>query len=175
MKKAVFAGGCFWCMVRPFEETPGIHSVVSGYTGGKTENPTYEEVCSETTGHVEAVEITYDPELISYHYLLQLFWQQIDPTDPGGQFHDRGGSYTTAIFVADEEQKEAAEKSKKELNENGPFQQPIVTKILPAETFYPAEDYHQRYHLKNPMHYKMYYHGSGRAGFINKYWKENQS
>ncbi|MDN4071487.1 peptide-methionine (S)-S-oxide reductase MsrA [Fictibacillus terranigra] len=168
---ATFAGGCFWCMVSPFEEMPGILSVVSGYTGGHTENPTYEEVCSDTTGHYEAVQITFDPELFSYKKLLQLFWQQIDPTDPGGQFYDRGDSYRTAIFYHNEEQKEWAEASKQELAESGRFQKPIVTEILPASVFYPAEEYHQDYHKKNPAHYKRYRTGSGREDFITSHWQ----
>ncbi|KSU81751.1 peptide methionine sulfoxide reductase msrA/msrB [Fictibacillus enclensis] len=167
---ATFAGGCFWCMVSPFEEQPGIISVVSGYTGGHTENPTYEEVCSDTTGHYEAVQITYDPDVFPYEKLLTLFWQQIDPTDPGGQFYDRGDSYRTAIFYHTEQQKELAEASKQELAERGRFQKPIVTPILPASTFYPAETYHQDYHKKNPAHYQRYRKGSGREDFIKQNW-----
>ncbi|MDN4524688.1 peptide-methionine (S)-S-oxide reductase MsrA [Fictibacillus fluitans] len=167
---ATFAGGCFWCMVSPFEEQPGIISVVSGYTGGHTENPTYEEVCSDTTGHYEAVQITYDPDVFPYEKLLTLFWQQIDPTDPGGQFYDRGDSYRTAIFYHTEQQKELAESSKQELAESGRFEKPIVTPILPASTFYPAETYHQDYHKKNPAHYQQYRRGSGREDFIKKNW-----
>ncbi len=121
VEKATFAGGCFWCMVSPFEELPGILKVSSGYTGGHTENPTYEEVCSETTGHVEAVQITFDPQIFPYEKLLELFWQQIDPTDEGGQFHDRGSSYQTAIFYHNEEQRIKAEASKKALGESEPF------------------------------------------------------
>ncbi|RXZ01179.1 methionine sulfoxide reductase [Fictibacillus sp. S7] len=167
---ATFAGGCFWCMVSPFEEQPGIISVVSGYTGGHTENPTYEEVCSDTTGHYEAVQITYDPDVFPYEKLLTLFWQQIDPTDPGGQFYDRGNSYRTAIFYHTEQQKELAEASKQELAESGRFQKPIVTPILPASTFYAAETYHQDYHKKNPAHYQRYRKGSGREDFIKQNW-----
>lgn len=167
---ATFAGGCFWCMVSPFEEQPGIISVISGYTGGTTENPTYKEVCSETTGHAEAVQITFQPRLFSYEKLLELFWQQIDPTDPGGQFHDRGESYRTAIFTHSEEQRQKAEASKEALNASGRFEHPIVTAIVPASTFYPAEDYHQGYHKSNPIRYKMYRTGSGRDTFIEKHW-----
>jgi methionine-S-sulfoxide reductase len=170
LKQATFAGGCFWCMVSPFDEQPGIHKVESGYTGGHTENPTYEEVCSETTGHVEAVQITYDPEIFPYEKLIELFWQQIDPTDPGGQFHDRGESYTTAIFYHDEQQKQMAEDAKKALDESGKFRAPVVTKIKEASPFYSAEDYHQHYYKKNSMHYKMYRKGSGRADYITKTW-----
>lgn len=169
-EKATFAGGCFWCMVSPFEELPGIQEVVSGYTGGHTENPTYEEVCSETTGHVEAVQITFDPAIFPYSKLVELFWQQIDPTDAGGQFHDRGSSYQTAIFYHTEEQREIAEASKAALEQSGRFDKPIFTPILPAQTFYPAEEYHQGYHRKNPGHYKRYSKGSGREDFIERNW-----
>ncbi|WP_019533388.1 peptide-methionine (R)-S-oxide reductase MsrB [Paenibacillus ginsengihumi] len=167
---ATFAGGCFWCMVEPFEELPGIVRVVSGYTGGHKPNPTYEEVCSETTGHAEAVQIVFDPELFSYERLLAIFWRQIDPTDPGGQFHDRGESYRTAIFYHSEEQRRKAEASKRELEASGRFNRPIVTPIVPAATFYPAEEYHQGYHKKNPLRYKMYKKGSGREAFIKEHW-----
>lgn len=170
---ATFAGGCFWCMVQPFEEQPGIIEVVSGYTGGHKENPTYEEVCSETTGHYEAVQITYDPNIYPYEKLLELYWQQIDPTDPDGQFHDRGDSYKTAIFYHNEEQKRLAEASKQRLAESGRFNKPIVTPILPAKPFYPAEDYHQDYHHKNPLRYKMYRKGSGRDEFIRNHWAKS--
>jgi peptide-methionine (S)-S-oxide reductase len=169
---ATFAGGCFWCMVKPFDEQPGIISVLSGYTGGHTENPTYEQVCSESTGHYEAVQITFNPEIFPYEKLLELYWQQIDPTDPGGQFYDRGQSYQTAIFYHDEKQKELAEQSKKALRESGRFTKPIVTPILPAKPFYPAEEYHQQYYKKNKAHYEGYHVGSGRAGFIKAHWGE---
>lgn len=174
-KLATFAGGCFWCMVSPFDEQPGIEKVISGYTGGHTENPTYEEVCSDTTGHYEAVQITYDPAVFPYKKLLELFWQQIDPTDVGGQFHDRGQSYQTAIFYHDEEQRELAETSKVELAASGRFQKPIVTAIIPASPFYPAEEKHQHYYKKNPLHYNLYKEGSGRAHFIKDHWKEQKS
>lgn len=169
---ATFAGGCFWCMVEPFEHLPGIIRVVSGYTGGHKENPTYEEVCSDTTGHYEAVQITYDPSIFPYKQLLDIFWRQIDPTDPGGQFHDRGNSYRTAIFYHTEEQKKLAEQSKRELAESGRFSKPIVTAILPAKTFYPAEEYHQNYHRKNRLRYLMYRKGSGRDEFIRRHWQD---
>lgn len=169
-EKATFAGGCFWCMVSPFEELPGIIKVVSGYTGGHKENPTYEEVCSDTTGHYEAVQITYDPNIFPYEKLLEIFWRQIDPTDDGGQFHDRGSSYRTAIFYHTPEQKEKAEQSKQKLEASGIFDKPIVTEILPATTFYPAEDYHQDYHRKNPFRYRLYRQGSGRDEFIARHW-----
>ncbi|WP_302848203.1 MULTISPECIES: peptide-methionine (S)-S-oxide reductase MsrA [Paenibacillus] len=171
LEKATFAGGCFWCMVQPFEELPGIVKIVSGYTGGHKENPTYEEVCSETTGHTEAVQITFDPELFPYEKLLQIYWQQIDPTDSGGQFFDRGSSYRTAIFYHTDEQKRLAEASKKALEESGRFNKPIVTEIVPAARFYPAEDYHQDYHKKNSYRYKMYRQGSGRDTFLKEHWR----
>lgn len=167
---ATFAGGCFWCMVKPFDETPGIESVISGYTGGHVVNPTYEQVCSETTGHVEAVQITFDDELYSYEQLLSTFWTLIDPTDAGGQFYDRGESYTTAIFYHNDEQLDLAERSKAELQESGKFDKPIAVKILPASSFYPAEDYHQYYYKKNPMHYERYAVGSGRKAFQETHW-----
>ncbi|MGG1674679.1 peptide-methionine (S)-S-oxide reductase MsrA [Neobacillus sp. NRS-1170] len=170
---ATFAGGCFWCMVKPFDEQPGIRSVISGYTGGTVANPTYQQVCSDTTGHYEAVQITFDPEVFPYEKLLELFWQQIDPTDPGGQFYDRGQSYQTAIFYHDEQQKRLAEESKQELQASGRFNKPIVTPILPAQTFYPAEEYHQQYYKKNPADYERYQIGSGRAGYIQSHWGGN--
>ncbi|MFT4414091.1 peptide-methionine (S)-S-oxide reductase MsrA [Fredinandcohnia humi] len=169
-QKATFAGGCFWCMVKPFDEQPGIIEVVSGYTGGTTVNPTYEEVCADTTGHYEAVQITYDPDVFPYEKLLELFWQQIDPTDEGGQFYDRGHSYKTAIFYHSEEQRKHAEESKQYITNSGIFSKPIVTKILPAKEFYPAEDYHQDYYKKKPEHYNRYRKSSGRDAFIRKHW-----
>lgn len=147
-EQAIFAGGCFWCMVKPFDQWPGIKKVVSGYTGGVLPNPTYEEVCLGTTGHYEAVQITYDPSIISYEQLLDIFWQQIDPTDPGGQFYDRGQSYQTAIFYLNDEQKQKAEQSKQALEKSGRFHKPIATKILPANDFFEAEEYHQNYYKK---------------------------
>lgn len=169
-EKATFAGGCFWCMVKPFDSYEGIESVVSGYTGGDLPNPTYEQVCSETTGHYEAVQITFQPAIFPYEKLLDIFWTQIDPTDAGGQFFDRGQSYQTAIFTHSEEQRIAAEKSKQELDNSGKYEKPVATKILPAKPFYLAEDYHQDYYKKNPSHYNRYSVGSGRAGFIEKNW-----
>ncbi|MBO1304638.1 peptide-methionine (S)-S-oxide reductase MsrA [Enterococcus sp. 669A] len=170
-EKAIFAGGCFWCMVKPFDQMPGIQSIVSGYTGGHVPNPTYEQVGSGLTGHTEAVEITFDPEVISYEDLVEIYWQQTDPTDAFGQFADRGDSYRPVIFYNSPEQKAAAEHSKEQLQASGRFDKPIMTSIEPAETFYPAEDYHQDYYKKNKLHYKMYSEGSGRAGFIRKNWK----
>lgn len=171
---ATFAGGCFWCMVKPFDELPGIIQVLSGYTGGHKPNPTYEEVCSHTTGHYEAVQITFDPTVFPYQELLDLFWRQIDPTDAGGQFHDRGDTYRTAIFFHNEEQRKLAEESKKALEESGIFTEPIATEILPTTTFYPAEEYHQQYYKKNPLRYKLYSKGSGREDFIKTAWKDRK-
>ncbi|GGG78321.1 peptide-methionine (R)-S-oxide reductase MsrB [Paenibacillus radicis (ex Gao et al. 2016)] len=175
VEQAMFAGGCFWCMVQPFEETPGILSVVSGYSGGHTENPTYEEVCSDTTGHAEVVHITFDPQVFSYEKLLNVYWRQTDPTDAGGQFHDRGESYRPAIFYYTEEQRVKAEASKAELQASGRFDRPIVTEIEPAKPFYPAEDYHQGYHHTNKLRYKMYRKGSGRDAFIEQNWTVNKN
>lgn len=168
---ATFAGGCFWCMVQPFEEMNGIENVVSGYTGGHKENPTYEEVCSDTTGHTESVQITYDADTISYTDLLNIYWQQTDPTDAMGQFADRGSSYRPEIFYHNDEQKQLAEESKAQLEESGRFDQPIVTQITPASTFWPAEAYHQQFYKKNPRHYQKYSYGSGRKSFIQKKWQ----
>lgn len=173
IKKAIFAGGCFWCMVKPFDELPGIISIVAGYTGGHVENPTYEEVCAHSTGHVEAVEITYDEDKMPYRDLVEIFFRSIDPTDPDGQFHDRGETYHTAIFYQDEMQKEVAEQYKKELEKTGYFDKPIVVPIKPAMPFYEAEEYHQDYYKKNPLRYRLYYKGSGREKFIKDKWYRN--
>ncbi|MNB65240.1 Peptide methionine sulfoxide reductase MsrA [compost metagenome] len=170
MEYAMFAGGCFWCMVTPFEELPGIQGIVSGYAGGWKENPAYEEVKSGTTGHYEAVQITFDPEVFPYEKLLELYWPQIDPTDDEGQFQDRGSQYRTAIFYCNEKQREAAEASREAVAASGRFEGPVVTKIMPAPVFYPAEEYHQDYHKKNPRHYKEDRAQSGRDEFIAKYW-----
>lgn len=167
---ATFAGGCFWCMVKPFDEEDGIIEVVSGYTGGTKDNPTYQEVCSETTGHYEAVQIKFDPEVYPYEKLLKTYWMQIDPTDPGGQFFDRGHSYKTVIFYHNDEQKRLAEESKRELAESGRFDKPIATEILPASTFYLAEEYHQQFYKKNPTRYNQYSKGSGREDFKRNFW-----
>jgi peptide methionine sulfoxide reductase msrA/msrB len=167
---ATFAGGCFWCMEPPFEKLPGVVSVTAGYTGGKEKNPTYQEVSSGKTGHVEAIQVEYDPSKISYQYLLEVFWRQINPTDDGGQFADRGKQYRTAIFVASQEQRELAEASKKKLGKSGIFKKPIVTEIREATAFYPAESYHQDYYKKNPVNYKRYRSGSGREAFLESVW-----
>lgn len=170
---AIFAGGCFWCMVHPFDEWPGVIDVVSGYTGGHKENPTYEEVCSHTTGHREAVRITFDPEVISYAKLLEIFWHQIDPTDAGGQFYDRGDSYQAAIYYTNDEQRDQAMDSMATLAQSGRFPSPIVTEILPAGPFYEAESYHQDFYKTNPAHYSRYRRGSGRDRFIVSHWGQD--
>jgi peptide methionine sulfoxide reductase msrA/msrB len=167
---ATFAGGCFWCMEPPFEQLDGVIDVVVGYTGGQTENPTYEEVTTGTTGHYEAFRVTYDPDVISYEDLLSVFWMQFDPTDAGGSFVDRGSQYKSAIFYHNQEQKEAAETSKQELDESGRYDDPIVTEILEADTFYVAEEYHQDYYQKKTFHYKAYRSGSGRDQYIDRVW-----
>jgi len=167
---ATFAGGCFWCMEGPLEALDGVSSVVSGYTDGQVENPTYQQVSSGGTGHAEAVRVTYDPSRVSYEQLLETFWRQIDPTDPGGQFADRGSQYRTGIYYHDEEQRQLAETSKQELAASGKFDQPIATEIKAASTFYPAEDYHQDYYKTHPTRYKMYKIGSGRDGYIKDTW-----
>lgn len=172
---ATFAGGCFWCMVKPFDRYDGVIQVVSGYTGGHKENPTYEEVCTHLTGHYEAVQITFDPQVIPYSRLLELFWQQIDPTDPGGQFFDRGSSYRSAIFYHTEAQREEAIASKEALDQSGRFETPVVTEIIPAKEFYPAEDYHQDFYKKNPAHYNRYSEASGRERFKAHYWTPGES
>lgn len=169
---ATFAGGCFWCMVKPFDKYEGVHSVVSGYTGGDIPNPSYELVCSETTGHREAVQIEFDDEIISYQELLTIFWRQIDPTDSGGQFFDRGESYRTAIYYHSAEQQSEAQKSKMALEASGKFTKSIATEILPAKPFYLAEEGHQDYYKKNPGHYKRYSVGSGRERFKSENWSE---
>jgi peptide methionine sulfoxide reductase msrA/msrB len=168
--KATFAGGCFWCTEADFEKLPGVVKVISGYTGGYKENPTYEEVSSGTTGHVEAVQVYYDPSKISYEELLDFFWRHIDPTDSGGQFVDRGRQYRSVIFYHDEEQKRLAEKSKEALEKSGRFNKPIVTEITKFTKFYEAEEYHQDYYKKHSLKYSFYRHGSGRDQFLDKVW-----
>jgi methionine-S-sulfoxide reductase len=174
VQTAIFAGGCFWCMEPPYDNLPGIISTVVGYTGGEVENPTYEEVTTGTTGHAEAVKIEFDSTQISYSELLRIFWRNIDPTNPFGQFADRGSQYRTAIFYVDDDQKKAALQSKEELEKSGKFKDPVVTQIVSASVFYPAEDYHQEYYKKNPFHYNSYKIGSGRAGFLKKTWGEEE-
>lgn len=170
MAIATFAGGCFWCMEPPFQQLDGVQDVIAGYMGGTEPNPTYREVSTGTTGYLECARIIYDPEVVSYRKLLEVFWHNIDPTDSYGQFADRGPQYHTAIFYHNDEQKQLAEESKKELEESGKFKEPIVTTIRPASEFYQAEDYHQDYYQKNPTHYKLYKKGSGREGYIKKTW-----
>ncbi|MBU0506199.1 MAG: peptide-methionine (R)-S-oxide reductase MsrB [bacterium] len=170
LEKAIFAGGCFWCMEPPFQALFGVKEVVCGYIGGTVENPTYEQVCTGTTGHYEAIEVTYDPDLVSYLYLIEEFWHQIDPTDDGGAFVDRGSQYHTAIFYLTDEQKVQAEQGKRELEDSKLFDNPIATKVLPATTFYPAEEYHQGYYLKSTKRYKNYRDSSGRDAFIQQAW-----
>jgi len=172
MAVATFAGGCFWCMESPFESLDGVIEVVSGYGGGEEKEPTYEEVSSGVTGHAEAIQVTYDPSRITYEELLDVFWRQIDPTDPGGQFVDRGKHYRTAIFYHDDEQRRLAEKSKAALERSGQYDRPIVTEITPATGFYGAEEYHQDYAQKNPLRYKYYRHASGRDQYLKKLWSQ---
>lgn len=168
--KALFGGGCFWCMQQPFELLTGVVEVTVGYTGGDEAEPNYEQVASGQTSHLEAVQVVYDPELVSYWRLLEVFWRQIDPTDDRGQFADRGNHYRTAIFYQDRVQQWIAGRSLARLERSGKFVQPIQTRILPAKTFYPAEAYHQGYYLKNASHYSSYKTGSGRAGFLQQMW-----
>lgn len=168
--KATFAGGCFWCMEPPFEQLLGVVSVTSGYTGGQNKNPTYQEVSSGGTGHAEAVEIVYDPANIHYSRLLDVFWRNIDPLDAAGQFCDKGPQYRSAIFYHNDEQQRLAEASKLVLEQSGRFKQPIVTTIIPATTFYLAEDYHQHYSQKNPVRYKFYRYSCGRDQRLEELW-----
>jgi peptide methionine sulfoxide reductase msrA/msrB len=168
LEKATFAGGCFWCMTPPFEKLPGVTQVVSGYTGGTGPNPTYEDYAEK--GYIEAVQVTYDPSKISYQALLDVFWRQIDPTDGGGQFCDRGPQYRSAIFYENAEQKQLAEQSKEALGKSGIFQKPIVTELIKASPFYEAEEYHQDYYKKNPIRYRFYRANCGRDRFLDNVW-----
>lgn len=168
MEEATFAGGCFWCMQPPFGKLAGVTKVVAGYAGGTGKNPTYEDYAEK--GYVEVVQVTYDPSQISYRQLLDVFWRQMDPTDAGGQFGDRGPQYRPAIFYHNDEQKRQAEESKRELAASGRFAKPIVTEIIKASTFYAAEDYHQDYYKKNPIRYEFYRTLSGRDEFLDKVW-----
>jgi peptide-methionine (S)-S-oxide reductase len=170
--KATFAGGCFWCMEPPFDELDGVLSTTSGYIGGTKTNPTYKEVSAGATGHAEAVEISYDPRKITYSKLLEVFWRNIDPLTANGQFCDVGSQYRSAIFYHDETQKRLAEESKRALSKR--FKEPIVTEIVPASQFYPAEDYHQDYYKKNPIRYKLYTHGCGREARLKEVWGKEQ-
>jgi peptide-methionine (S)-S-oxide reductase len=173
LARATLAGGCFWCMETPFDKVDGVISTTVGYTGGHKESPTYEEVSSGTTGHAEAIQIAYDPEKISYDELLQVFWQNIDPIDQGGQFCDRGNQYRSAIFCHDEDQKRLAEQSKQALIESRRFKE-IATEITAASTFYPAEEYHQDYYKKNPIRYKFYRYSCGRDRRLKELWGEGK-
>ncbi len=172
LEKATFAGGCFWCMEHPFEKLDGVHEVISGYTGGHKADPTYEEVTSGSTGHYEAIQVLYDPEKINYRELLDTFWRQIDPTDDGGSFIDRGSQYLSAIFHHSDEQRKVAEMSKRELDGSGRYDKPVVTGILKYTTFYRAEEYHQDYYKKSPVRYKFYRFNSGRDQYLKKIWSE---
>ncbi|MDD5232781.1 MAG: peptide-methionine (R)-S-oxide reductase MsrB [Syntrophales bacterium] len=167
---ATFAGGCFWCLEHDLREIPGVLEIISGYTGGTKENPAYEEVSTGRTGHYEAVQVHYDPARVTYLQLLDVFWRRIDPTDPGGQFADRGSQYRTAVFYHDEEQKRLAEESREALRKSGKFGKPIVTEIIPFERFYVAEEYHQDYARKSPARYGIYREGSGRSRFLRETW-----
>lgn len=172
---AVFAGGCFWCTESDFEKVDGVVEAISGYTGGMVTNPTYEQVSAGGTGHVEAVKVIYDPDKVSYSQLLDVLWRHIDPTDNGGQFVDRGSQYRSVIFYSDEEQRQLAETSKKELEQSGRFSKPIVTEILALGPFYAAEEYHQDYFEKNPIRYNFYRAGSGRDRFLEKVWADAEA
>jgi peptide-methionine (S)-S-oxide reductase len=170
---ATFAGGCFWCMETPFDKLIGVVSTTSGYTGGTKVNPTYDEVSEGTTGHAEAVQVVYDPSKLSYAYLLEVFWHNVDPVTPNKQFCDQGSQYRTAIFYHDAEQKKLAEESKRKLEASGRFKQPIVTQIVAASAFYPAEDYHQNYYEKNPLRYRSYRNGCGRDARLKELWGDD--
>ena len=164
----ILAGGCFWCMEPPYDQTDGVISTISGYSGGKTANPTYEQVSSGSTGHIEVVKVEYDPAKVSYEKLLDIFWANIDPLDPAGQFCDKGSQYRSAIFFGNEKEKELAEASKKQIADK--LGQAVATDILPASVFYPAEDYHQDYYVKNPLKYKFYRYGCGRDARLETVW-----
>ena len=168
--KAIFAGGCFWCMEHPFDVLPGVVSTTSGYIGGQKKNPTYEEVSAGRTGHTEAVQVVYDPKKVTYEKLLDVFWHNIDPTVKDQQFCDHGSQYRSGIFYVDDEQKRLAEASKATLDRNKPFSAAIVTEITRASEFYPAEDYHQDFYLKNPLRYKYYRSGCGRDARLKQLW-----
>ncbi|MGD2271693.1 MAG: peptide-methionine (R)-S-oxide reductase MsrB [Desulfobacterales bacterium] len=170
LETATFAGGCFWCTESDFEKVDGVVEVISGYTGGHEENPTYQEVSAGGTGHAEAIQVTYDPIKVTYKELLDIFWRHVDPTDPGGQFVDRGSQYRPAIFYHNDEQKRQAEESRTELERSGRFDKPVVTEIVRLAAFYRAEDYHQGYYKKNKIRYKLYRYHSGRDQFLKKVW-----
>ena len=174
LEKAAFAGGCFWCMVPPFAKLAGVKQVISGYTGGFKENPTYKEVSAGMTGHCEAVQVIYDPQQINYEKLLDVFWHNIDPTTMNRQFVDLGNQYRSAVFYYSDEQRRLAEESKKKWDQSGRFGSPIVTEVTRASVFYPAEKYHQDYYKKNPIPYKFYRFNSGRDQYLDKIWGKNR-
>jgi peptide methionine sulfoxide reductase msrA/msrB len=172
LSEATFAGGCFWCTESDFEKFDGVIEVISGYVGGQTQNPTYQEVSAGGTGHAEAIRVRYDPQKITYDELLDIFWRHVDPTDPGGQFVDRGSQYRPAVFYHDDDQKRLAEESKRKLEASGRFKKAIATEIVPVSEFYQAEDYHQDYYKKNPLRYNLYRSNSGRDQFLKKTWAD---
>jgi peptide methionine sulfoxide reductase msrA/msrB len=174
-RTAIFAGGCFWCIQPAFDKAKGVVKTVVGYCGGTEPNPTYEVVSSEKTGYRESLQITYDPAKISYDQLLDIYWRQIDPTQADGQFTDIGSSYRAAIFYGNNDEKKIAEISKEKLARSGKFNKPIVTEILPAMKFYPAEAYHQKYYQQNPEHFEAFEEGSGRVSFKKKTWENKES
>lgn len=173
-KSVVFAGGCFWCMQAVFDEVKGVTKTVVGYTGGEKATAHYDQVSSETTQQREAIEVTYDPQVVSYDRLLDVYWHNINPTQANGQFYDIGPSYHAAIYYSDAKEKAETEASKEKLAKSGRFDKPIVTEILPRTSFYPAEDYHQKYYLKNPAQYDAYHNGSGRTEYEKKVWSEKK-
>ncbi len=171
--KATFAGGCFWCMEEAFEAVEGVGSVVSGYIGGQVENPTYEQVSSGGTGHIESIEVVFDPNIVSYQDLLDVFWRNVDPTTPNAQFCDHGNQYRTAIFYHDENQKQLIDESKQKIENTKNFPESLVTEFTPASVFYPAEDYHQDFYSKNPIRYKYYKWNCGRAKRLEQLWGQS--
>lgn len=173
LSSAIFAGGCFWCVESDFDKVDGVIETVSGYTGGEIANPTYKQVSKENTGHYEAVKVTYDPDLVSYDTLVEYFFRHVDPTDPYGQFCDKGDSYRTAIFVNTDDERAVAEAEIAEIETSGVLKDPIVTRVIQAETFWPAEDYHQNYYKKNPLKYRYYRASCGRDGRVEDLWDES--
>jgi len=171
---AIFAGGCFWCLEPAFDKTAGVLETIVGYTGGHTKNPTYYSISSGKTGHYEAIKVVYDPSKVSFEKLIDVFWKNINPTQADGQFADRGSQYQTAVFYSSQAEKEQAETSKKDLEMSGKFNSPIVTKILPRSHFYPAEEEHQDYYLKQSDHYNRYKEGSGRGPYIREKWQNKK-
>lgn len=170
LEKATFAGGCFWCMQPIYDQLKGVKATMVGYTGGTKPNPTYEEVCLGTTGHTEAIEVTFDPSVVSYDQVIDVYWKNIDPTTPNRQFCDAGTQYRSGVYYHSEAQKKAAEASRDKLEKSGKFTKKIVTEILPATPFYPAEEYHQKYYVKNAIRYKLYKENCGRDQFLKKVW-----